>query len=495
MKTLFNRYNVLYYLAILFIFVFSFSAIIKLYCANFSLYLDESMLALNVINRSIFNLTPPLDYSQAAPFLFLVMTKINTKIFSNNELTLRLIPFLASIGSIIIFLQILNRIFKSKISKLLALLFFSTNPNVITYSAFFKQYSTDIFFTLLIILMYLKLDFEKISNKKLIIYSCILAFAMMMSYTAVFINFAILFIFLILHIKKINIKKIIYFVSFQILSLIFIFLSSLNSLHSDVGLNNYWQTCFLTFDNFLENLIFNINYFFNKPKYKSFFLILFLISSVLFFIKSKKQFLLIVFPIFFIMILSFLHFYPFSTRLILFLCPLFIINLFKPLDFVLCLKNKIILSKLFTCFIIFITFIAFKDYNLNYFKTIQMPQWNENENTKRLLKIYKNRKNKTEKIFVMRGSDYSFNYYQKLSPIKNENVIYDEQLFSKIPIEQTLNNLSKNEKKVFILFVSKDALKNRYTFNDLIYYLTRNAKTYKVYGDSNGILCHVEFYP
>ena len=124
-----------------------------------------------------------------------------------------------------------------------------------------------------------------------------------------------------------------------------------------------------------------------------------------------------------------------------------------------------------------------------------MPQWNENENTKRLLKIYKNRKNKTEKIFVMRGSDYSFNYYQKLSPIKNENVIYDEQLFSKIPIEQTLNNLSKNEKKVFILFVSKDALKNRYTFNDLIYYLTRNAKTYKVYGDSNGILCHVEFYP
>src|SRR5947208_3639344 len=64
------------------------------YLANRSLWLDESFLALNIVQRSFSQLLQPLSYGQGAPIAFLLVEKSFLQAFGNNEYTLRLFPFL-----------------------------------------------------------------------------------------------------------------------------------------------------------------------------------------------------------------------------------------------------------------------------------------------------------------------------------------------------------------------------------------------------------------
>ena len=47
------------------------------YITNRSLWLDEAFIALNIINKSFFQLVDKLDYCQAAPIGFLFIEKIS----------------------------------------------------------------------------------------------------------------------------------------------------------------------------------------------------------------------------------------------------------------------------------------------------------------------------------------------------------------------------------------------------------------------------------
>jgi hypothetical protein len=73
------------------------------YMINRSLWLDESFLALNIINRSFEQLFMPLDYGQVAPVGFLMVERLNVQLFGNNEYSLRLLPLIAGICSLFLF--------------------------------------------------------------------------------------------------------------------------------------------------------------------------------------------------------------------------------------------------------------------------------------------------------------------------------------------------------------------------------------------------------
>ena len=63
-----------------------------------SLWLDESMLALNVASRSFRDLLRPLDYNQVAPPLFLWLGRLSIDLAGTNEMALRAWPMLAGLS-------------------------------------------------------------------------------------------------------------------------------------------------------------------------------------------------------------------------------------------------------------------------------------------------------------------------------------------------------------------------------------------------------------
>ena len=68
------------------------------YARNRSLWLDEALLALNILHRSAGGLFKGLDYHQGAPIGFLLLEKLATKLAGNGELALRAFPFLGLIS-------------------------------------------------------------------------------------------------------------------------------------------------------------------------------------------------------------------------------------------------------------------------------------------------------------------------------------------------------------------------------------------------------------
>ena len=118
--------------------------------ANRSLWLDEVMLAQNIVDRSVGGLLQPLDYHQEAPLGFLMLTKICVITLGNTEVAFRLIPMLASIASLGLFC-IIGRRFLTPVATVagLSLLVFG-NPSF-RYAIEAKPYAMDMLWSLAIV--------------------------------------------------------------------------------------------------------------------------------------------------------------------------------------------------------------------------------------------------------------------------------------------------------------------------------------------------------
>ena len=84
------------------------------YIANHSLWLDESYLALNIVNKSFLELLKPLDYHQVVPFGFLTIEKLLVQSFGNNEYILRMFPFICGIISLFLFYRVAKHTIKKE---------------------------------------------------------------------------------------------------------------------------------------------------------------------------------------------------------------------------------------------------------------------------------------------------------------------------------------------------------------------------------------------
>ena len=107
-----------------------------------SLWLDEAMLAVNILDRSFSGLLRPLDLEQVAPPLFLFLERFATQLAGPGEVTLRLVPFLASVALLPVFWRLARALLPAWWAVLaLALAVFS--PLLLEYSAELKQYALD----------------------------------------------------------------------------------------------------------------------------------------------------------------------------------------------------------------------------------------------------------------------------------------------------------------------------------------------------------------
>jgi hypothetical protein len=123
------------------------------FAVNRSLWFDEAALALNIVNRSPFELLHQLDYSQGAPIGFLLAQKLLITLLGGTDIVLRLLPLAASIATVPLMWKVLNAyaIAPDRRTSLLALWLFAVSQPLIWYGSEAKQYSSDVLAALILL--------------------------------------------------------------------------------------------------------------------------------------------------------------------------------------------------------------------------------------------------------------------------------------------------------------------------------------------------------
>jgi hypothetical protein len=152
---------------------------------NLSLWLDEAMLALNIVNRSFGDLVRPLDYDQGAPLGFLWLIKATETLLGNRELSLRLFPFLMGCLSLVV-LWLVARQLTKPVGIIFTLLIFASSRYLVSYGAQVKQYAVDAAVTLLLYLLGLYLLRKTATKKDYLLLALLGSLSIWISHPAVF---------------------------------------------------------------------------------------------------------------------------------------------------------------------------------------------------------------------------------------------------------------------------------------------------------------------
>ncbi|MFE4107939.1 glycosyltransferase family 39 protein [Almyronema epifaneia] len=121
------------------------------YGSNRSLWIDESFLAANILNRSYGELLSRLDYEQVSPPLFLWLEKLCVQLLGNSEYSLRLLPLVASLVAMGLFYRLADRVSQGWVTPV-AIALFAASPHVIYFAAEVKSYGVDIAIALVLFL-------------------------------------------------------------------------------------------------------------------------------------------------------------------------------------------------------------------------------------------------------------------------------------------------------------------------------------------------------
>ncbi len=334
---------------------------LRQYLVNRSLWLDEAMLANNILGRDFAGLFYQLDNNQGAPVGFLLLQKVITLTVGDSEYALRFIPFLAGCLALAL-MFVLARKVTSPFAGSLALALFAFSPALIYYASEVKQYSSDVAIALGLCLLFLKISSgntvtasdgrvgggvsvrneryattaivprpsEAVSSATAgLLLAFAGAFAIWFSHPALFIVGALGLALFIQSVREKNKSKIIALLLialFWSLSLAALYFVNLRQLSTHQFFLDFWREGFLPHDSSaLRWLGLSLNVpFFDLLGLQTPYLVntlLFLLGMIRLTRRLPRFgiFLLLVF--FLTLLASFLTLYPFAGRMILFLAP------------------------------------------------------------------------------------------------------------------------------------------------------------------------------
>ena len=299
-----------------------------------SLWLDEAMVALNVVNRSYRQLLLPLDYGQMAPVGFLLAEKSFAVIFGHHDWALRLFPFILFLGAIPIFYSLCRQVTKSVELSLFAVALFSMNLSLIYYASEVKQYMTDVFVSITV--MYITLRFgASHSRREVFILSITGVIAVWFSNISVMVLSAsgVYLLYSAIEERKNLIPALIpmacWGISFLVYYFSFIWHHPFMAYQVDQwkGMDgfiphNIFSDEFLRFSSNKLRMI--IQWMFGVQRFRLIAVLIFL-TGIFAMLKNRKMFLLFFLPVVIHLILSALRLYPFQQRLTLYLFPLLMV--------------------------------------------------------------------------------------------------------------------------------------------------------------------------
>ena len=315
---------------------------LRQYLTGRSLWLDEAMLALNIVNRDFGGLFKPLDYDQGAPIGFIVVEKTFSLIFGRNEFGLRLFPLLIGLSSLWLFYLLLKQ-FTRGAPLWVGLALFAFNPRLIYYSSEVKQYIVDVAATILLLLLTMPL-FQQPERRKFVTLAWVGSLALWFSHPSLFVLAGIGLALSLFYFQKQdfpNLRQTFGMGLLWVINLGVLFFLSLNNLRHNAYMREYWQGAFVPMppwsdlnwyvSAFQQNMDtqFGVSYAAGIM-----FLLMFLGLSMLF-IQRREVAITIISILFFTFLASALGLYPLLERMGLFLVPigiLLIANSFENLS-------------------------------------------------------------------------------------------------------------------------------------------------------------------
>lgn len=295
------------------------------YFVNRSLWLDEAMLALNIIRRTPAELLQPLDYAQGAPLGFLLAQKLMVFLLGTGEMALRAVPLAVSIAALPLYYWQARR-YGQRSTALLALLLFSLSVLLIYYASEAKQYTSDVFFCVL--LFATGRDLLEPKPKALTRFALAGVAAVCFSHPAIFVIAGFLLVAGSKQLAKRQWQHLLRLLAVGATTgtaFVSMYLLSLRGLAANNVLLDFWDFAFmpmppwsdwhwfvLTFDGFMENPI-GLTFWLYK--------VLLLIGVASLFWRRADYGAVYLLPFAFTLAASALHLYPFAGRLILFLTP------------------------------------------------------------------------------------------------------------------------------------------------------------------------------
>ncbi|XWK88645.1 MAG: glycosyltransferase family 39 protein [Phormidium sp.] len=316
------------------------------YISNRSLWGDEAYIALNIVNRSYLELLQPLDYDQAAPPGFLWVEKLAVQLFGNNEYALRLFPLIAGIVSLFALYQ-LGKWTVSAIALPIALILFACLKYPLYYATEVKQYSSDLLVGLLLCLLLIPLRDRILKKSKVFLLGFLGILAMWFSHTAIFplggVELASLITCSPQKRKAIVINRLPTYLIWLIGFALYYFFIISKSLKNE-SLQSSWSPEYPTSIFDILWLLDSFGRFFHKPLgfagvADGIAIFAFVIGCITLYRNNRIKLLILISPIMATLTATYLHKYPFRTRLILFLTPYFILIIAEGAAFLLSRLN------------------------------------------------------------------------------------------------------------------------------------------------------------
>ncbi|MDP2922509.1 MAG: hypothetical protein Q8O30_02150 [Candidatus Omnitrophota bacterium] len=419
---------------------------LKPYLCNRSLWLDETFLALNIVNRSFLELLQPLSYIQVAPIGFLMIEKSLVHFFGNNEYALRLFPFLCGVTSLFLFYKVAKHYIETKAIPI-AIGLFAFLPPLIYYSSEVKQYSSDVMVTLFLLVTAIYIQPRKLNILRIALFGFIGATAIWFSHPAMFSLAGmgvISVLFCLIHKEWSKLLRLLVVYLIWTSSFIILYYVSLNaSVHNKAQINAF-DAVFMPFPpnpQWLVNAFFGIFSVTAHLPLKGIAALAFLYGCITAFLKKKLEFLSFLLPMFLVLIASAFHKYPFEGRLLLFFVPIVVLFIAEGVEQIRVKANiagVIIIGLLF----LFPLHNAFKI----------VTRFVGREEIKPVMNYVKEHRSKGDILYIYYGSETAFQYYAKKYGFDENS--YVKGISSRDNWVNYINDLNKlrGNKRVWILF-------------------------------------------
>ena len=462
----------------------------NLYLTSNSFEDDECRLAITMLDKNLWQMFLPLGDAQSAPPIFMFLSKILVNLFGYKERVLHFIPYVASIASLGFFYNICKIYFSKKLTTIIATFLFSVNLPIISYAFTFKQYSLDVLFALVCINYFPKIDIKSLNIKKIIFLSIVLMVLPLISLPSLFFIAGLFILNLIKNYKEKGFykKSLAICIPFILMMGIYywnVLLPSKTDL--DLAFPNYWVNGFwnLSILGFVRIITFNFLFDFAPNKLMLFIFILFVLGFVSCILDKKdtqktSYFIAVVLGT--ALLASLVNIYPMVGRASLYLTPIFLLFILRPLDIT---KNKI---GIFSVLLMIV--LGFVQYSPAYLYSFR----NDNEIVKyapeNLMQILIEKFNPNEDIILCNSASVSsFLFYSSRNKFYTDNVRdMDISPATKEAAEKYFKELKKNQKYWFYLI--KDYEKDK-VFPYILYELEKKDILY-LKKDRESMLIYVQ---